>query len=240
MLEARGIGVAFQGVQALSDVDLLLEPREILGLIGPNGAGKTTLVNVLSGFHRPSAGAVMLDAADVSAWSPDRRARGGMIRTFQGLRFFRALTVFENVLAACFATGMSRSEARARTEHCLTLLGLWERRDDRADALPFGDERRLEIARAISGRPRYLLLDEPAAGLNELESRELVETIRVVRDELACGVLLIEHDMSVIMGVSERIHVLNYGRTIVTGTPEAIRENEDVITAYLGRVAADA
>jgi ABC-type branched-subunit amino acid transport system ATPase component len=233
-LVARGIRVYFQGLKAVDGVDLPLRRGEIVGLIGPNGAGKTTFVNALTGFQRLTGGEIALGGVDVTGWPPYRLAKLGLARTFQSLRFFRGLTVFENVEVAGVSVGLSRKEAKRRAWHFLELMGLHERAELKAESLPYGSERRLEIARAVATSPRFLLLDEPAAGLNEAESDELVQTIGRLRDELSCGVLVIEHDMSVIMRLCERIHVLNYGKTISVGTPDEIQHDEAVLTAYLG------
>lgn len=231
---AEGIHVDFDGVKALDDVGIDLREREILGLIGPNGAGKTTLVNVLTGFQRPDSGSVRLDGKDVTGWSPSRLARHGLARTFQGSRLFKELTVAENVEVAALGVGAGPREAIHRRTTLLELLSLTAVGEMRADSLPYGAQRRLEIARALAIKPQFLLLDEPAAGLSEPESEELVRSIRIFRDDYGCGILIIEHDMQVIMGVCERIHVLDYGKSIKEGTPEEIRTDEAVLAAYLG------
>jgi branched-chain amino acid transport system ATP-binding protein len=233
-LTAREVTVEFDGLTALADVDLSLERGEILGLIGPNGAGKTTMVNVLSGFQRPTAGQVVIEGEPMTGARPDRVARKGVARTFQSVRVFPALTVRENVEAAAVASGSNRRNARTVCDSLLDRMGLWSQATKSADALPHGDERRLGIARALATRPRFLLLDEPAAGLNEAESDELVTRIRAIRDDFECGVLLIEHDVRLMMDVSERIQVLDYGKTISVGTPQEVRHDPRVIAAYLG------
>jgi branched-chain amino acid transport system ATP-binding protein len=233
-LVARDVHVHFAGVRAVDGVDLELAEGEILGLIGPNGAGKTTVVNALSGFQRPTAGRVELDGHDVTRWSPDRRARAGLARTFQNIRLFRSMTAAENVEAAALGAGVRRTAAVARAAEVLALFGLADRADRRADSLPYGDERRLGIARALALRPRLLMLDEPAAGLNEAESDELLHTLVRIRDELGCGLLVIEHDMRLIMRLCDRIQVLDYGRTIKIGDPEAVQRDPAVLEAYLG------
>jgi branched-chain amino acid transport system ATP-binding protein len=234
LLEARGIRVHFQGVKALDGVDLAVRQSEIVGLIGPNGAGKTTLVNVLSGFQRPTAGIVTLLGAEVTSWSPDELARAGLVRTFQAVRIFAALTVLENVEAAAISASATRSEARALAWELLAWLRLEHKARARALELPHGEERRLGIARALALRPSFLLLDEPAAGLNEAEADELVEVLVRVRDTFSLGMLAIEHDMRLIMALCELIHVLDHGRTIAAGTPAEVRGNPTVRTAYLG------
>ncbi len=233
-LAARGIRVYFEGLKAVDDVDLPFRRGEIVGLIGPNGAGKTTFVNAITGFQPLTGGTITLAGVDVTGWQPHRLAKLGLARTFQSLRFFRGLTVFENVEVAGVSVGLSRKEAKKRAWHFLEVMNLADKAELRAESLPYGNERRLEIARAVATAPRFLLLDEPAAGLYEAETDELVTTIGRLRDELSCGVLVIEHDMSVIMRLCERIHVLNYGRTIGVGTPSEIQQDEAVLTAYLG------
>jgi branched-chain amino acid transport system ATP-binding protein len=233
-LEAHGVRVHFEGVKALDGVDFTLEQGELLGLIGPNGAGKTTLVNVLSGFQRPTSGSVSLLGKDVTGWSPSRLARQGLGRTFQNLRLFGGLTVFENAELGALGVGLGRTDARERAWEVLDSLGLAERHGLPARALPQGEERKLGIARALATRPRFLLLDEPAAGLDEEESDRLLETIAGIRKQLGCGVLVIEHDMRLIMQLCKRIQVLDYGKTIAVGTPVEVRSNEAVVRAYLG------
>ena len=236
-LETRGVRVHFEGVKALDEVDLALHPGEILGLIGPNGAGKTTLVNVLTGFQRPSAGAIVLDGRDVTKLPAHRRARLGLARTFQSVRLFDGLTVLENVEVGGLGVGLPRRLARSRAHELLALLRLAERSEEKAGSLPHGDERRLGIARALAMEPTFLLLDEPSAGLDEKETDVLMATIGRIRDEAGCGVLVIEHDMRLIMGLCERIQVLDHGKTIRVGTPDEVRADPAVITAYLGEPA---
>ena len=237
MLSARGIGVRFGGVVALDAVDLDLDEGEIVGLIGPNGAGKTTLLDVLSGYRRPGDGAVRLDGRAVARWSPQRLARHGLARSFQGVRLFGSLTAQENLLAAALAAGVSARVARARTSTLLERFGLGTRADDRAAALPLGDERRLGVARVLATGARHLLLDEPAAGLNEVESAAFGAALRAVRDEDGCAILLVEHDVELVLGLADRVQVLRTGRTLVVGTPEQVRRDDAVLHAYLGRRA---
>lgn len=233
-LAGHDLTVYFSGLKALEAVDLSLKRGEILGLIGPNGAGKTTLVNTISGFQRPTRGSVLLGPQDVTRWSAHLRARAGVVRTFQGLRPFRDLTVRQNVEAAAIAAGAGWKEAGRRSSHFLKVVQLEAFADADADALPYGAERRLGIARAAATLPQFLLLDEPAAGLSEVESDQLVDLVRTLRSEVGCGVLVIEHDMRVIMQLCERIQVLDFGHTIFVGSPEAVRSNPAVIAAYLG------
>lgn len=233
-LEARGIHVRFAGVHALAAVDLALEAGEIVGLIGPNGAGKTTLVNTVSGFQRPTEGQILLDGRDITSWPAHRRARQGVARTFQAVRVFGGLTVQENLEAAVFATGGSRRTAEATCREMVRLVGLEGLAPVRADSLSYGQERRLGIARALAGRPRLLLLDEPAAGLNEQESDQLLASLVEIRERFGCGLLVIEHDMRLIMRLCDRLHVLDHGSTLAEGTPEDVARDPQVLAAYLG------
>ena len=233
-LRAAGVSRAFEGVQALAGVTLELHRHEVVGLIGPNGAGKSTLVNVLTGFDFPDAGAVELEGKDVTRWRPHRRGRAGLARTFQHSRSFRGLSVRENVEVAALGVGASPREARRRADGLLESLQLAGYEDAPAGSLPHGDERRLGVARALATEPRFLLMDEPAAGLPEAEVPAFAEVIRSVRDDHDVGVLLIDHNMALIMGVCDRIQVLDQGRTLAEGTPAEVRGNIDVAAAYLG------
>jgi branched-chain amino acid transport system ATP-binding protein len=228
---------SFEGVHALRDVTLELRRGEIVGLIGPNGAGKSTLVNVLSGFDRPSSGTIELEGRDVTRWRPSRRGRAGLARTFQHSHSFRSLSVRENVEVAALGAGLSPAAARSRADELLAALGLAGNADAPADALAQGDERRLGVARALATDPRFVLLDEPGAGLPEAEIPGLAEAVRSVRDGRDAGVLLIDHNMGLIMEICDRIHVLDQGRTLAEGTPAEVRGNLDVAAAYLGESA---
>jgi branched-chain amino acid transport system ATP-binding protein len=214
-----------------------LRRGEIVGLIGPNGAGKSTLVNVLSGFDRPSSGAVELEGRDITRWRPSRRGRAGLARTFQHSHAFRSLSVRENVEVAALGSGTPPREARERADELLDALGLSANADSPANALAQGDERRLGVARALATSPSFVLLDEPAAGLPEAELPAFSDVVRSVRDDREAGVLLIDHNMGLIMGICDRIHVLDQGRTLAEGTPADIRGNLDVGAAYLGESA---
>jgi branched-chain amino acid transport system ATP-binding protein len=236
-LRASAVSRSFEGVHALREVTLELGRGEVVGLIGPNGAGKSTLVNVLTGFDRPTSGVVELEGRDVTHWKPNRRGRAGLARTFQHSHAFRALSVRENVEVAALGVGASPAEARRRAEELLELLGLTKSSDAAADGLAQGDERRLGVARALATNPRFVLLDEPAAGLPEEEVSDFAGAVRTVRDEHGVGVLLIDHNMALIMELCDRIHVLDQGRTLAQGTPDDIRANLDVAAAYLGESA---
>jgi len=233
LLRAGGITVRFAGLTAVDGVDLELAPGETVGLIGPNGAGKTTFVNALTGFQMPDEGRVEVDGEEITALSPEARARVGVVRTFQGARLFTDLTVFENAEVSGVGIGRPRREARERAAAALEAVGLTQLAESRAGDITTGQERRLQVARAIAMRPRYLFLDEPAAGLNEGETDELIETIAALPSP-SCGVLLIEHDMRVIMGSCDRIVVLDQGRVIKVGSPAEVRADQRVIDAYLG------
>jgi branched-chain amino acid transport system ATP-binding protein len=239
-LRASSVSRAFEGVRALQEVTLELHRHEVVGLIGPNGAGKSTLVNVLSGFDFPSGGRVELDGRDVTAWRSHRRARAGLARTFQHSRSFRELSVRENVEIAALGVGASPREARKRADGLLELLGVEGQAEVRAGTLAHGDERRLGVARALATEPTFVLMDEPAAGLPEAEVPDFATVVRSVRDDHDAGVLLIDHNMALVMGVCDRIQVLDHGRTLAEGTPAEIRANLDVAAAYLGETGVDA
>ena len=233
-LEARAIRVHFQGVKAVDGVDLAVDQKEILGLIGPNGAGKTTLVNVLSGFQRATTGTVAVNGRDITTWGPAEIARAGLVRTFQGARLFGGLTVFENVEVAAVSAGASRRAARALAWELLAEMQIEQSARLPARALSHGEERKLGIARALALRPYFLMLDEPAAGFDDAEAEALVAALARIRDAYALGVLLIEHDMRLIMQLSDRIQVLDHGKTIAIGAPSQIRSDPAVLSAYLG------
>jgi len=228
---------SFEGVRALDDVTTEVRRTEVVGLIGPNGAGKSTLVNVLSGFDAPTSGTVELDGEDVTRWPAHRRGRAGLARTFQHSRSFRSMSVRENVEVAALGVGAGPRRARRRADELLELLGLDRRAGDSASSLPHGDERRLGVARALATEPRYVLMDEPAAGLTEAEVPAFAAVVRAVRDDHEAGVLLIDHNMALIMDVCDRIQVLDQGRVLAEGTPADIRANLDVAAAYLGETA---
>jgi len=249
-LEIRGLTKHFYGVTALEDYGLDLPQGEILGLIGPNGAGKTTIFNLITGVYRPSAGQVQLFGRDVTGLRPERIAQLGVARTFQNIRLFRQLTVLDNVrcalhlerrytlLEALAALPRFAREERHMVERALALLeflGIAHLALEPAGDLSYGDQRRLEVARALAMGPKILLLDEPTAGMSPLESAQAVELFRKVRDQFGLTLVLIEHHMQVVMGLCERLQVLNYGRLIAEGRPEDIRVNPEVVEAYLGK-----
>jgi branched-chain amino acid transport system ATP-binding protein len=249
LLELTNTSIQFGGLRAVSQVDLCVEERELVGLIGPNGAGKTTVFNLITGVYAPTEGEIRLADRELVGRPTHQITRLGIARTFQNIHLFRNLTVLDNVrvsrylrmraslAAAVLRTPAQRAEERAIEARCRELLAVFdldEHRSARADSLSYGDQRRLEIARALATEPRLLLLDEPAAGMNPNEKAELMELIHQVRDRFGVAILLIEHDMKVVMGVCERIYVLDYGEVIAHGPPEAIRRDPRVIEAYLG------
>jgi len=233
-LIAKDVTVRFGGLLALSNISLSLEPGEIVGLIGPNGAGKTTLVNCLSGFQKLSSGSVTVNGACTASWSAPEFRIHGVARTFQSGRLFPDLTVRENVEVPLVALGMSRAKAHQEAMALLERTGLSSSADKDAATLPYTDERRVGIARALAMQPSFVLLDEPAAGMSDSECEELMEIVQSLPKQFGCGVLLIEHNMTVVMNVSDRIHVLDIGQTLATGRAEEVRSNPAVIDAYLG------
>ena len=231
LLECRGITVRFGGHVALDDVDVTADAGLVTGLIGPNGAGKTTLFNAICGLLTPSAGVVRLDGKELSCLAPYKRARLGMARTFQRLELFALLSVRENVMVA---GEVRRHYARGKeVEEIIERVGLASRIDERVDALPTGQARLVEIARALDTRPRVLLLDEPASGLDEQESDQLGALLRSLAAE-GMAILLVEHDVQLVMEVCDLIHVLDFGRIISVGDAHAVRTDEAVLAAYLG------
>jgi len=223
----------FGGLAAVDDVSFEVEQGEIFGLIGPNGSGKTTVFNLVSGFHRPTSGRVIFEGREIHRLPPYRICRLGIGRTFQVVRPLGRMSVLDNVTAAAFCRVATIREARRAAEETLDFCGLSSVRDHLARALPIAGRKRLEIARALATRPRLLLLDETAAGLNPTELLEAIALIRRIRDR-GITVVIIEHIMHVIMTISNRIHVLNFGRTIAEGTPEEVAANPAVVEAYLG------
>jgi branched-chain amino acid transport system ATP-binding protein len=236
-LRASSVSRSFAGVKALREVSLELRQGEVVGLIGPNGAGKSTLVNVLSGFDRPTSGRVLLEDRDVTRWPAHRRGRHGLARTFQHSHAFGGLSVRENVEVAALGVGASQRAAAQRAAELLELLGLTVYARQPASSLPHGDERRLGVARALATEPRFVLMDEPAAGLSEAEVPSFATAVRTVQQRGA-GVLLVDHNVALVLEVCERIYVLDQGTTLAEGTPQEIRADLGVAAAYLGESAA--
>ena len=233
-LVAEDITIRFGGVLALDQVSLVVRSSEILGLIGPNGAGKTTLVNVLSGFARPDRGRVRIGRDVVSRVAGHHFAHAGVARTFQAVRLFAGMTISENIEVSCVTAGAKRAEARRRAAELLDWAGLGDKAQQLAGTLNYGDERRVGLLRALALRPRFLLLDEPAAGLNAAEASALRTMIGHIRNSFGCAVLIIEHNMELVMNLCERLHVLGSGRTIAAGSPAEVQANPLFRSAYLG------
>jgi branched-chain amino acid transport system ATP-binding protein len=254
LLHASKVTIRFGGLTAVSDFNFQIRPHELVGLIGPNGAGKTTIFNMLTGVYKPTEGTIQIGGVATHEMKPYQITSLGVARTFQNIRLFKDLTVLDNVKigghihyrystasAVLHTNRFHEAEERAEAEamKLLDIFGLSRRARDRAKNLPYGDQRRLEIARGLAARPKLLLLDEPAAGLNDSETLALMETIHDIRDRFDIAILLIEHNMELVMGICERIIVLNFGKTIAEGTPAEVRSNKAVIEAYLGEPAEE-
>lgn len=237
-LTIRELSKYFAGLHALDGVSFVLRRGEILGLIGPNGSGKTTLINVVTGLLPATSGQVYVGGAKITNKKPYEVAHSGLARTFQTIRLFRELTVLENVEVAAVSMGLSRRNARQRALEVLEEIGIARWAEMLAGVLPYGLERRVEVARALATEPKFLFLDEPAAGLNEDESEELLEVLAAIPARKNLGMLIVDHDMRLIMRLCHRLHVLNFGKTIGEGTPEEVRQIPAVLQAYLGKAAA--
>lgn len=249
ILSTENLGITFGGLKAVSEVNLNVYKNEIVGLIGPNGAGKTTVFNMLTGVYEPTEGKILLNGTVINGKKPHDIVSMGIARTFQNIRLFKALTVAENVAVAfnkdlkssivssIFRTGKFYKEEKKVYEKALNILKIFsleEYANEKSDNLPYGKQRKLEIARAMATSPQLLLLDEPAAGMNDTETAELMQTIATIREKFNISILLIEHDMNLVLGICEKLNVLEYGRMLASGNPQDVIKDEKVIRAYLG------
>lgn len=251
MLKTENLGISFGGLKAAQNVNITIQPKELYGLIGPNGAGKTTVFNLLTGVYQPTAGKFFLDGEDLTGKKQEIINRKGIARTFQNIRLFNNMTVISNVMVGLHNLSEYKStplssmlrlpahfacerKMRERAKELLDIFGLKEERNTLACNLPYGKQRKLEIARALATNPKLLLLDEPAAGMNPNETAELMDTIRFINKEFDMTILLIEHDMKLVAGICEKLTVLNFGQVLAQGNTSDVLNNPEVITAYLG------
>lgn len=249
LLQVKNIGINFGGLKAVKNVNMEINNNELVGLIGPNGAGKTTLFNLLTGVYIADKGNIYLDNLDITKVKTFKRVQNGIARTFQNIRLFKNLTCLDNIkisyqneikyfnIDAIFRTKKFKESEKEKDKKVLELLKIFDMQDlayYKANSLSYGQQRKLEIARAIATNPKILLLDEPAAGMNPTETKELMQIIRDIKEKFNVAILLIEHDMKLVMGICEKIYVLNFGEIIAHGTPYEIQNNKEVIRAYLG------
>ena len=249
LLKTEGLGIQFGGLKAVDEFNFEIDKNQLFGLIGPNGAGKTTVFNLLTGVYQPTSGRILFEGKPINKASPIKITKAGIARTFQNIRLFKEMSVIDNVKVglhyshpystfdAIFHTPKYKKAEASMEEEALSLLRVFDLEEfaySKAKNLPYGKQRKLEIARALATAPKLLLLDEPAAGMNPTETAELMETIKTVREKFSVAILLIEHDMKLVMGICEKIAVLNFGTVLAFGTPEDIRNNPDVVAAYLG------
>ena len=249
LLKTEGLGIQFGGLKAVDEFNFEIDKNQLFGLIGPNGAGKTTVFNLLTGVYKPTSGQIIFDGKSLLKMSPTQITQYGIARTFQNIRLFKDMTVIDNVkvglhhsqnyslCSSIIHTPNYYKGEEAIEEMALSLLRVFDLdqfADVKASNLPYGKQRKLEIARALATSPKLLLLDEPAAGMNPTETAELMETIKIVREKFSIAILLIEHDMKLVMGICEKIAVLNFGTVLAFGSPEEIKNNPDVVAAYLG------
>lgn len=249
LLKAVGLGIQFGGLKAVDEFDFEIDKNQLFGLIGPNGAGKTTVFNLLTGVYKPTSGQIIFDGKSLLKMSPTQITQYGIARTFQNIRLFKDMSVLDNVkvglhhsqnyslMSAVLRLPKYFKGEEAIEEMALSLLRVFDLEQFahvKASNLPYGKQRKLEIARALATSPKLLLLDEPAAGMNPTETAELMETIKIVREKFSIAILLIEHDMKLVMGICEKIAVLNFGTVLAFGTPDEIKNNPDVVAAYLG------